>query len=144
MRVARTAMPGVAIRDAVWLAEYDDDDYYKTVSSFDLGLPRMAKTLPVLRVRYEDATDTWLYVTPAPGQIYKAERLDRANRWATTACTAWTSRSSIDTGRCGISSRSPCSSVLAYRASRASCPHCVASRDTRARCQSHLVNRQFS
>ena len=54
MRVARDAMPGVAIRDAAWLNEYDDY-YYKTVSSFDLGLPRMAKTLPVLRVRYEDA-----------------------------------------------------------------------------------------
>ena len=25
--------------------------------------------------------DTWLYLTAAPGQIYKAERLDRANRW---------------------------------------------------------------
>ena len=80
LRVARKAMPGVAIRDAVWLFEYDDY-YYKTVSSFDLGLPRTAKPLPVLRVRYEDAADTWLYLTPAPGQIYKAERLDRANRW---------------------------------------------------------------
>jgi hypothetical protein len=80
MRVARMAMPGVSIRDAVWLSDYDDY-YYKTVSSFDLGLPRMAKTLPVLRVRYDDAADTWLYLTPAPGQIYKAERLDRANRW---------------------------------------------------------------
>ena len=80
MRVARNAMPGVAIRDAVWLDEYDDY-YYKTVSSFDLGLPRMAKTLPVLRVRYEDASQTWLYLTPSPGQIYKVERQDRANRW---------------------------------------------------------------
>ena len=53
MRVARDAMPGVPIRDAVWLNEYDDY-YYKTVSSFDLGLPQMAKTLPVLRVRYDD------------------------------------------------------------------------------------------
>ena len=46
MKVARDAMPGVAIRDAAWLNEYHDY-YYKTVSSFDLGLPRMAKTLPV-------------------------------------------------------------------------------------------------
>jgi hypothetical protein len=68
---AAQAMPGIAMRDAVWLSEYDDY-YYKTVSSFDLGLPRMARTLPVLRVRYEDAADTWLYLTPAPGQSYKA------------------------------------------------------------------------
>jgi len=80
MRVARDAMPGVSIRDATWLTEYDDY-YYTTVSSFDLGLPRMAKTLPVLRVRYEDAAQTWLYLTPSPGQILKAERQDRANRW---------------------------------------------------------------
>jgi hypothetical protein len=80
MRVARDAMPGVSIRDATWLTEYDDY-YYKTVSSFDLGLPRMAKTLPVLRVRYEDAEQTWLYLTPSPGQILKVERQDRANRW---------------------------------------------------------------
>ena len=80
MRVARDAMPGVSIRDAVWLTEYDDY-YYKTVSSFDLGLPRMAKTLPVLRVRYEDAVQTWLYLTPSPGQILKVEQQDRANRW---------------------------------------------------------------
>jgi hypothetical protein len=80
MRVARDVMPGVAIREAVWLDEYDDY-YYKTVSSFDLGLPRMARTLPVLRVKYDDAAQTWLYFTPSPGQIYKAERQDRANRW---------------------------------------------------------------
>ena len=80
MKVARDAMPGVAIRDAAWLNEYDDY-YYKTVSSFDLGLPRMAKTLPVLRVRFEDAAQTWLYLTPSPGQILKVESLDRANRW---------------------------------------------------------------
>jgi hypothetical protein len=80
MRVARAAMPGAAIRDAVWLSEYDDY-YYKTVSSFDLGLPRMAKPLPVLRVRYDDAAETWLYLTSSPGQILKVERLDRANRW---------------------------------------------------------------
>ena len=46
MQVARAAMPGATIRDAVWLTEYDDY-YYKTVSSFNLGLPRMAKPLPV-------------------------------------------------------------------------------------------------
>jgi hypothetical protein len=58
----------VAIRNARWLSEYDDY-YYTTVSSFDLGLPRMAKTLRVLRVRYADAAQTWLHVTPfRPGR----------------------------------------------------------------------------
>lgn len=80
MRVARVAMPGVAVRDAAWLTDYDDY-YYNSVSSFDLGLMKTAKTLPVLRVRYDDAAQTWLYLTPSHGQIVKAERLDRANRW---------------------------------------------------------------
>jgi hypothetical protein len=80
MRVARASIPGAAIRDAVWLTAYDDY-YYKTVSSFDVGLPRTAKTLPVLRVRYDDPNQTWLYLTPSPGQIIKVEREDRANRW---------------------------------------------------------------
>ena len=80
MRVALSAMPGARIRETVWLAEYDDY-YYKTVASFDLGLLRLQKTLPVLRVKYHDPKDTWLYLTPSPGQIFKVERADRANRW---------------------------------------------------------------
>ena len=80
MRVARDAMPGVEVNDATWLNDYDDY-YYKTVSSFDSGLPRMAKPLPVLRLRFADAAQTWLYLTPSPGQILKVESLDRANRW---------------------------------------------------------------
>jgi hypothetical protein len=80
MQVARAAMPGVTVRDAIWMSEYDDY-YYKTVSSFDLGLPRMAKPLPALRVRFDDAAQTWLYVTASPGQILKIESQDRANRW---------------------------------------------------------------
>lgn len=80
MRVAREAMPGAAIEDASWLDAYDDY-YYKPVSSFDLGLPRMARPLPVLRVRFADPARTWLYLTASPGQLLKVEALDRANRW---------------------------------------------------------------
>lgn len=80
MRVARAAMPSARMRDAVWLGDYDDY-YYRALASFDLGLLKMAKTLPVLRVRYDDAAQTWLYLTPSPGQILKMERSDRANRW---------------------------------------------------------------
>ena len=80
MRVARAAIPGASVREAEWLSEYDDY-YYKTVSSFDLGLPRLAKPLPVLRVRFDDPSQTWLYLTASPGQMLKVEREDRANRW---------------------------------------------------------------
>jgi len=67
MRVARAAMPAARVRDAVWLDDYDDY-YYKTVSSFDLGLPRLAKPLPVLRVRFDDPSETWLYLTASPAR----------------------------------------------------------------------------
>ena len=80
MRVARAAMADAPIRDAVWLTAYDDY-YYKTVPTFDLGLPRMAKPLPVLRVRYADDVGTALYLTASPGQILKVEQSDRVNRW---------------------------------------------------------------
>lgn len=80
MRVARAALPGARVTDSQWLSAYDDY-YYKAVPSFDLGLPRMAKPLPVLRVRFDDPSRTWLYLTPSPGQILKIEREDRANRW---------------------------------------------------------------
>ena len=38
--------------------------------------------LPVLRVRYDDSQETWLYFDPSGGTIArKEERLTRLNRW---------------------------------------------------------------
>ncbi len=69
---ATDARPGVAVRDAVWLADYDD--YY-----YDRH--RMSP-LPVLRVRFSDPEETWLYVAPTHGAlVMKQERLSRLNRW---------------------------------------------------------------
>lgn len=69
---ARAAMPEAPVQDSAWLTDYDA--YYY---SRDGQLP-----LPVLRVRYLDATATWLYVDPAHGTIVrKEERLSRLNRW---------------------------------------------------------------
>jgi hypothetical protein len=80
MEAAHRAMPGVPVLDATWLDEFDDY-YYSTVYSFDSGLVKTAKTLPVLRVKFDDPASTWLYMTPSHGQIVKAEILDRRNRW---------------------------------------------------------------
>lgn len=77
---AEHAMPNVPIREAQWLDEHDDY-YYDTVASFDLGTMKTVKTLPVLRVKFDDAAGTWLYLAPSHGQIVKSESLDRANRW---------------------------------------------------------------
>ena len=70
--VAAAAMPGSAIVEASWLRRYDAYYYGRNPG------PR----LPVLRVRYDDPDDTWLYFDPYRGAIArKEERLTRLNRW---------------------------------------------------------------
>jgi hypothetical protein len=71
-RAAHEAMPDVPLTDSVWLHEYDS--YYY---SRDRQLP-----LPVLRVRFADANETWLYLDPRRGVIArKEERRTRLERW---------------------------------------------------------------
>ena len=71
--VARDAMRGVPVVDAIWLRDYDS--YYYARSRGDLALP-------VLRVRFADPQRTWLYLDPGRGAIVrKEERLSRLNRW---------------------------------------------------------------
>ena len=67
--VARLAMPGVPMEDAMWLNEYDA--YYYSRSG--------TRPLPVLRIRYADEPRTWLYLDPGRGVI--ASRLERGSRW---------------------------------------------------------------
>ena len=72
LAAARAAMPDSTVEDSVWLDDYDD--YYY---SRDRSLP-----LPVLRLRFADSQQTWLYVDPYRGLILrKEERLTRLNRW---------------------------------------------------------------
>ena len=77
---ARQAMPSANVVAVTPLDSYDSY-YYDGLASFDLGLPKAAKTLPALRVEFDDAAGTCLYLTPSHGQILKYESLDRANRW---------------------------------------------------------------
>lgn len=81
LEAGRRAMPSAHIVESEWLDEHDAY-YYNSVASFDLGLPKTAKTLPVLRIKFDDPASTWLYLAPSHGQIVKAERSDRLNRWA--------------------------------------------------------------
>lgn len=72
VEIARAAMPGVAVQDALWLQEYDG--YY-----YD---PRGSRPLPVLRVRYGDANATWLYLDPERGGIVqRSSKVSRLRRW---------------------------------------------------------------
>jgi hypothetical protein len=69
---ANIAMDGVPIEGVSWLDDYDA--YY-----YDRA---RALSLPVLRVRYADPQQTWLYFDPKRGTIArKEERLTRVNRW---------------------------------------------------------------
>ena len=69
---ARVAMPEHHIIGLHWMEEYDA--YY-----YDRA---RRKSLPVLRVRYDDPRQTWLYIDPRHGTIVrKEERLSRINRW---------------------------------------------------------------
>jgi hypothetical protein len=69
--VAKAAMPGVPVRDAVWLQEYDAY-YYNQDGN---------RPLPVLRVRYADADATSLYLDPNLGTMMRQDWRGRWNRW---------------------------------------------------------------
>jgi hypothetical protein len=81
VQVAKAAMPGIAVKDSVWLNEYDDY-YYYSVASFNSGLMKPVRTLPVLRVRFDDPKQTWLYMTPSHGQMTQATTEGRIVRWS--------------------------------------------------------------
>jgi len=81
LSVAKAAMPGIAVKDSVWLNEYDDY-YYYSVASFNSGLMKPVRTLPVLRVRFDDPKQTWLYMTPSHGQMTQANTESRIVRWS--------------------------------------------------------------
>ena len=69
--VAKAAMPGVPMKDAAWLHEYDA--YYYNQDGI--------RPLPVLRVRYADEASTWLYLDPNLGTMMKHDLGGRWNRW---------------------------------------------------------------
>jgi hypothetical protein len=70
--IAARAMPHASMVDAVWLGRYDSY-YYDRAGT----LP-----LPVLRARYDDEVQTWLYFDPARGAVVqKEERRTRVERW---------------------------------------------------------------
>ena len=69
--IAKAAMPRVPMRDASWLTEYDSY-YYDQYGN---------RPLPVLRVRYDDPRQTWLYLEPSRGTMTKTDVGGRWNRW---------------------------------------------------------------
>ncbi len=73
LAAATAAMPGAEVVAAEELAEYDA--YYG-------DRRRRSAPLPVLRVRFDDADRTWLYLDPALGRIvHREQRRSRVDRW---------------------------------------------------------------
>ena len=69
---ASAAMSGVRTQEAVWLTSYDS--YYSDRAG--------ERPLPVLRVKYEDAEQTWLYFSSRDGAIVQRETASgRPVRW---------------------------------------------------------------
>lgn len=69
---ARAAMPGIDVTELTWMDQYDA--YYYDRDGW--------LSLPVLRVKYRDPQQTWLYLDPKRGAVVrKEERLSRVNRW---------------------------------------------------------------
>ncbi len=72
MDLVRGIYPDVAIVEAGLLEEYDSYHY-----SQDGQAP-----LPILRVKFGDPAETWLYIDPATGRLSRSlHRLDRVERW---------------------------------------------------------------
>ena len=68
----RETYPDVPILEARLLEEYDSYHY-----SRDQQAP-----LPILRVKFDDPDDTWLYIDPRSGQLSRSlHHLDRVERW---------------------------------------------------------------
>ena len=69
---ASAAMPNARVREAVWLTRYDS--YY-----YDRAGER---SLPVLRVKYADADESWLYLSARDGALVQRETASgRPVRW---------------------------------------------------------------
>lgn len=70
--LVRELKPETQPYDLTWLSAYDS--YYYDRSG--------ARPLPVLRVRYDDADQTWLYLDPTSGALsMHFTNVSRLNRW---------------------------------------------------------------
>ena len=75
----RETYPDVPIVEAGLLEEYDSYYYSRDRQAYsrDEQAP-----LPILRLKFDDPDQTWLYIDPGSGQLsMSAHRLDRVERW---------------------------------------------------------------
>ena len=86
-RAGEALMPQARLVEAHWQTEYDWH-YYARVPHTMGG--HQEKSLPVLRLRFADPAETWLYLDPASGRV--VQRLDshlRVKRWLFALFHSW-------------------------------------------------------
>lgn len=85
--IGETLLPASAVLDAEALTAYDAYYYARAGHSMSGHLPR---PLPVLRLRFDDPAQTWLYLDPRSGAV--VHRLDshtRVKRWLFALLHSW-------------------------------------------------------
>lgn len=77
LAAASAAMQGRRPRDTAWLVDYDSYYYASTA-----GVSSPRRSLPVLRARFDDEAETWLYLDAQTGTIVQRETSrSRVLRW---------------------------------------------------------------
>jgi uncharacterized iron-regulated membrane protein len=75
VNLASRLMPGYRLLEVTSLDRYDA--YYYAVGAV------APKRLPILRLKFDDPTETWFYIDPHTGSIFRRyDRYARAMRWA--------------------------------------------------------------
>ncbi len=84
---AARLLPGSRVASAQWLEGFDAYWYGRAEHTM---LGHVEKRLPVLRVRFADAHDTWVHVDPHTGAVAgRLDRHQRVKRWAFAFLHSW-------------------------------------------------------
>lgn len=84
---ARRLLPGVPIADTQLLDRYDIY-YYQRAAHTMSG--HSERRLPVLRVKFADAAETWLHIDPYTGQVHGIlDNSRRVRRWLFAGLHSW-------------------------------------------------------
>lgn len=86
LQAASRLMPGVAAQGG-WLHDWDAY-YYARAPEAMMGA--MERRLPVLRLRFADQQETWVYLDPATGDVaLSVDRRQRMGRWLFSFLHSW-------------------------------------------------------
>jgi uncharacterized iron-regulated membrane protein len=86
LAAARCMADGVTLNDD-WQTEYDFYYFARAEQSMNGA---QARPLPVLRLRFEDEDESWLYLDPASGEVVaRSDQSQRISRWLFNLLHSW-------------------------------------------------------